>query len=341
MSDISIADLARLTGLAKSTVSGVLNNKPGFSEKTRRKVLAAAAQYGYVPNEIARGLTSKLTKTIGLVIKDITNPFYSRITKGVQEIAGEHGYTVFLCSSGEQHEAELAQIQAMIARRVDGLIIAPLLEGVPLEHLHDLKRKGLPFALLGSVPGLACDCVTFDDYGGGRAVTAYVIGQGHTRIGFVAGLKTSRASKLRHAAFKDQLLEHGLTLDSRYMFSEAASFQDGVRIGEQLARQSASERPTALICFDDVIAMGVIRGAQSCGMNVPDDLSVTGFDDIDLMAVPLTTVSVPTYEAGKTLARLLFERIFDEDAGSEYRQVGFEEHLVIRETVAVRAKDGT
>jgi len=328
--NVTIADLARMTGLAKSTISGVLNNKAGFSEKTRAKVLSAAEKHGYVPNEIARGLTSKYTKTIGLVIKDITNPFYNRITKGVQEVASEHGYTVFLCSSGDNHMIEVSQINAMVGRRVDGLIIAPLLEGVTFDHIYDLKRKELPFALLGNIPGLECDYVEFDDYNGSVQVTNHLIENGHTRIGFVTGLRTSRASKLRYQGFKDALFAKGLSLEKQHVFGEAKSLADGEAVGQKLI--DMKDRPTALICFDDVIAMGVLKAFEKAGLKVPDDLSLIGFDDIELMIFPLTSVSIPTHEAGKLLAKSLFERIFEERV-SDYKQIMLEEKLVVRSSV--------
>jgi len=327
---ITIADLAKMTGLAKSTISGVLNNKSGFSEKTRQKVLKAAEQYGYVPNEIARGLTSRSTKTIGLVIKDITNPFYNRITKGVQEIAGERGYTVLLCSSNETHEAEVAQIHAMLARRVDGLIIAPLLEEVTFDHIYELKRKSLPFALLGKIPGLECDSVEFDDYNGGRQVMEHLLQNGHKHIGFVTGLSTSRASKLRFQAFKDTLIDAGYPVSPDHMFHEAKDMSDGMAIGKRLLEMK--DRPTALVCFDDVIAIGVIKAFESAGLKVPDDLSLTGFDDIELMTFPLTSVSIPTYEAGKTLAAMVFERILGE-GDSEFKHMTLDERLIVRSSV--------
>jgi DNA-binding LacI/PurR family transcriptional regulator len=328
--NITISDLAKVTGLAKSTVSGVLNNKSGFSERTRQKVLKAAEQYGYVPNEIARGLSIKSTKTIGLVIKDITNPFYSKITKGVQEVANENGYTVFLCSSFEDHQKEIDQIQAMIGRRVDGLIIAPLLEEVTFDHLFDLKRHGVPFVLLGSVPELECDFVEFDDYSGSRQVVDYLISCGHRSIGFVTGLRTSKASNQRFQGYKDTLSANGLQLNPHYIFEEAQHLSDGFEIGRKLVVMK--DRPSAMICFDDVIAMGVIKAFESAFLKIPDDLSLVGFDDIDLMIFPLTTVSIPAYEAGKELVRTLLERISGDEV-KEYRHIVFEEKLVIRSSV--------
>lgn len=326
----TIADLAKMTGLAKSTISGVLNNKSGFSEKTRRKVLKAAEQYGYVPNEIARGLTSRVTKTIGLVIKDITNPFYNRLTKGIQDVANEFNYTVFLCSSGENQAAEIEQIQAMIGKRVDGLIISPLLEEVTFDHIYELKKRSTPFVLLGRIPGLACDYVEFDDYKGGQLVTDHLIQKRHTQIGFIAGLRTSRASRQRFTAFKDTLLANGLTLKEQYVFSDAKDLSDGVAIGNSLV--AMNDRPSAIVCFDDAIALGVIKAFNNAGLKIPDDLSITGFDDIDLVIFPLTTVSLPAYEAGRTLARTLFDRIFG-DQTSAYKQIVFDEQLIVRSSV--------
>ncbi|TBL69665.1 LacI family DNA-binding transcriptional regulator [Paenibacillus thalictri] len=328
----TISDLARITGLAKSTISGVLNNKSGFSEKTRQKVLKAAEEHGYVPNEIARGLSSRSTGSIGLIIKDITNPFYNHITKGVQEIAREHGYTVFLCSSGEEHDTEIEHIEAMVRKRVDGLIIAPLLEDVTFDHIFALQRQEVPFVLLGKIPGLACDTFAFDDYDGGRQVTEHMLANGHTRIGFVCGLKTSRASKLRYDAFIDVMNKRGLPVDERYVFREANGLADGQHIGRQLAGIDAEDRPTALICFDDVIAIGVIRAFIEAGLNVPDDLSIVGFDDIDLTTFPLTSVSIPTYEAGKALGWTLFDRIFQRRL-TDFQHIMFDQKLVVRTSV--------
>jgi len=328
----TIADLAKLTGLAKSTISGVLNNKEGFSEETRQKVLKAAEQLGYVPNELARGLTSKSTGSIGLIIKDITNPFYNHITKGVQEVAEEHGYTVFLCSSGESHQAEIKHMEAMTRKRVDGLIIAPLLEEVTFDHFHALKKKGIPFVLLGRISGLSCDTFEFDDYGGGRQATEHLLACGHTRIGFVQGPRTSRAAKLRFAAFLDTMKEHGLAPDPRHVFGHTSTLGEAMEIGRRLAEME--DRPSAVICFDDLIAIGVIKALQDAGLRVPDDLSVVGFDDIEFNTFPLTTVSIPTYDAGKAMAWTLFDRIL-ERRESGYKHIQFEERLVVRASVKV------
>lgn len=326
----TISDLAKLTGLSKSTVSGVLNNKEGFSEKTRRKVLQAAEQLGYVPNELARGLSSKSTGSIGLIIKDITNPFYNHITKGVQEVAEEHGYTVFLCSSGESHQAEIRHLQAMARKRVDGLIIAPLLEEVTFDHFHALQKKGMPFVLLGRIPGLSCDTFEFDDYGGGRQATEHLLQCGHTRIGFVQGPRTSRAAKLRFAAYVDTLKEHGLAPDPRHVFDHSSSLNEGMEIGRRLAEMD--DRPSAVICFDDLIAIGLIKSFQAAGYRVPDDLSVVGFDDIEFNTFPLTTVSIPTYDAGKAMAWTLFDRILQRRE-TDYKHILFEQKLIVRASV--------
>jgi DNA-binding LacI/PurR family transcriptional regulator len=334
----TISDLAKLTGLAKSTISGVLNNKEGFSEETRQKVLKAAEQLGYVPNELARGLTSKSTRSIGLIIKDITNPFYNHITKGVQEVAEEHGYTVFLCSSGESHKAEIKHMEAMTRKRVDGLIIAPLLEEVTFDHFYDLKKKGIPFVLLGRIPGLSCDTFEFDDYGGGRQATEHLLQCGHTRIGFVQGPRTSRAAKLRFAAFLDTMKDHGLVPDPRHVFDHTSSLAEGMEIGRRLAEME--DRPSAVICFDDLIAIGLIKAFQGAGLRVPDDLSVVGFDDIEFNTFPLTTVSIPTYDAGKAMAWTLFDRILQRRE-SGYKHIQFEQRLVVRASVKVLGANAT
>lgn len=328
--NVTIADIAKATGLAKSTISGALNNKSGFSEKTRRRVLAAAEELGYVPNEIARGLSSKSTGSIGLIIKDITNPFYNHITKGVQEIAGEHGYTVFLCSSGEEHQAEIKHIQAMVRKRVDGLIIAPLLEEVTFDHFFELKDQNVPFVLLGKIQGLSCDTYDFDDYDGGRQVTEHLISMGHTRICFVRGPKTSKAAKLRYSAFINTMSSHGIEVDDRYVFQNANGIADGMAVGKQIA--AMPDRPTAVICFDDVIAIGVIKAVMEAGMQVPEDLSIIGFDDIEVNTFPLTTVSIPTYEAGKALAWTLFDRILQRRT-SGFQHITFEQKLIERASV--------
>jgi DNA-binding LacI/PurR family transcriptional regulator len=328
--NVTLADIAKATGLAKSTISGALNNKSGFSEKTRQRVLKAAEELGYIPNEIARGLSSKSTGSIGLIIKDITNPFYNHITKGVQEIASEHGYTVFLCSSGEEHHAEIQHIQAMVRKRVDGLIIAPLLEEVTFDHFFELKEKDMPFVLLGKVPGLSCDTYEFDDYDGGRQVTEHLLSMGHTQICFIRGPKTSKAAKMRYSAFIDTLKEHGIEEDERYVFQNANGLVDGMSIGKQIAE--LSDRPTAVICFDDVIAIGVVKALMEAGLNVPEDLSIIGFDDIELNTFPLTTVSIPTYEAGKALAWTLFDRILKRRV-SGFQHITFEQKLIVRSSV--------
>ncbi|WP_246042349.1 LacI family DNA-binding transcriptional regulator [Cohnella pontilimi] len=326
----TIADLARITGLAKSTISGILNGKTGFSEKTRKKVMQLAQEHGYIPNEIAKGLSSRSTKSIGLIIKDITNPFYNHITKGVQEVAIEHGYTVFLCSSGENQELEIDHIEAMVRKRVDGLVIVPLLEEVSFDHIFDLKRKRMPFVTLGQIPGLSCDTFEFDDYDGGCQVTQHLISKGHERIGFVCGLKTSKASKQRLTGFLDTMKQHGLVPDEALIFKETGSMAEAQEIGRRLA--ASDDRPTALICFDDVIAIGVIKAFMAAGLNVPNDMSVIGFDDIDTTAFPLSSVSIPTYEAGKAMGTRLFDRIFQRD-DSDFRYVKYDLKLVERASV--------
>jgi len=221
-------------------------------------VLKAAEQFGYVPNELSRGLTSK----------------------GVQEVAEEHGYTVFLCSSGESRKAEIKHLEAMTRKRVDGLIIASLLEEVTFDYFYDLKKKGIPFVPLGRIPGLSCDTFEFDDYGGGRQEIEHLLRYGHIRIGFVQGPRTSRAAKLRFEAFLDTMKAHGLAPDPRHVFGHASSLADGMEIGRPLAEMEDS--------------IGVIKAFQGAGHRVPDDLSVVGFDDIELNVFPLTTVSIPT-----------------------------------------------
>jgi DNA-binding LacI/PurR family transcriptional regulator len=188
----------------------------------------------------------------------------------------------------------------------------------------------MPFVLLGKIPGLSCDTYEFDDYDGGRQVTEHLLSMGHTRICFVRGPKTSKAAKMRYSAFIDTLKGHGIEEDERYVFQNANGLVDGMSIGKQIAEMS--DRPTAVICFDDVIAIGVVKALMEAGLNVPEDLSIIGFDDIELNTFPLTTVSIPTYEAGKALAWTLFDRILQRRV-SGFQHITFEQKLVIRSSV--------
>lgn len=326
---VTISDLSKATGLSKSTISGVLNNKSGFSRKTREKVFQAAKELGYVPNEIAIGLSSKSTRTIGLIIKDITNPYYNQLTKGVQEVASEHGFTVFLCSSGEDQKAEVEHIRVMERKRVDGIIIAPLLEEVSFVHFFKLKQRGVPFVLLGEIEGLECDYVKFDDYDGGLQVMDHLLDYGHRRIAYIKGPRTSRSSKERFQAYCDKLKESGITPDPKIVFDNPADEESVLSIARTLT--AMHDKPTAVVCFDDMIAVQFIKAFQKLGVRVPDDISLVGFDDIEWVAFPLTSVSIPTYEAGKMLAEALFSRIMD--TGAEYLQHTFKEKLMIRSSV--------
>jgi LacI family transcriptional regulator len=334
----TITDVAREAEVSKATVSAVLNDRGTVKDSTRARVLEAIERLNYRPSQLAPSTDSSSLKSLGIVGKEIDNPDYAEGGLGARARAVENGYSLVVLSSEGEYDAERRAVELMRAKQIDGLIATPVLDAhADLSHFFELKRRNYPFVLLEAVRGVPASLVDVDNVEASRRAVEHLIALGHTRIVHFAGPEYSmhthervdgvrRACSASHLVFGDDgIIAAGAHLESGYR--AAAAF---------FATTDAASRPTAVSCYNDLVAIGVMRALREIGLRVPDDVSVVGFDDIPLaeyLAVPLTTVRVPTFRMGTIAADMLITHVESRTAVPVQRAY-LEAQLVIRASTA-------
>lgn len=327
-----MSDVARAAGVSLMTVSRVINNKGDVNSETRQRILEIISKLGYRPSGIARSLATKETYTIGLVVPDVSNPFFADITQGVEHLAHSNGYHVFLCNSGEDPERELAMIQSLEEKRVDGLILCS-------SRLEEEKLIGI----MANLPAVvlvnrrlqtaqdAFDTVNLDDEQCGRIVARHLIQSGHHAIGFLAGPPISYSGAGRRKGFLAALQEAGIEPLDGWISHCQPSVEGGYKATHSLL--AMYPQLTALFCFNDLVAVGALRACEELKRCVPEDLAIVGHDDIPLAALvspALTTCRVPRYVLGANAVNALLDRL--RGCPGECNQTVLQPELVIRES---------
>lgn len=301
----TIEDVARTSGVSTATVSRVVNDPARVRPETRRKVEAAIDELGYTPHFSARALASNRTHTVGAVIPTMENAIFAQGLQALQEELAAAGVTLLVSTSGYDADREVEQIRTLIGRGVDGLVLIG--ESRPPEVYELLQRRGTPFVLVWTWrPGCPWHCVGFDNRAAARSMAERVLSLGHRQIGMIAGVTRSNDRALsRLEGVREAAARAGASLD----VIEAEYSLDAGRVAAE-ALLSRTPRPTALICGNDVLAAGAMLAIREAGLRVPADLSIVGFDDIELSRLldpPLTTVHVPHRRMGQRAAQLLLK----------------------------------
>lgn len=307
-----LKQLAKSTGLSVSTVSRVLNGKAEasrISAATRERVLREAARQGVVINAVARGLRLRTTQTLGLLIPDISNPFFAALARQVERASRARGYSVLLCDSEESTAVEAENVRLMQGRRVDGLVVAPV--GGEQAHLVALQASGMPLVLVDRVlPGLKVPGVAADNAAGAALAVEHLLQAGHRHIGCLQGLPASSANAARVRGFKRAMQRHGLKVPPSWIVGKNYTL-DSAR-EEAVKLLTRNPRPTAIVALGNMIALGVLQAAKSLGIPVPDGLSLVSFDDqpwAEWISPPLTTIAQPVEELGARAMDLFFEQL--------------------------------
>ncbi|MDF2656220.1 MAG: degA [Bacillota bacterium] len=297
-----------MAGVSYATVSRALNGSDEVNEKTRKRVLEICDSVGYSPNALARGLVTNSSNAIGLIIPNITNPFYPEVALGVEGEARARGYNVFLCNSNFEPERMESYFRILIERRVEGLIVASVPDAA--RGLFDFYRKKMPVVYIGSRPAdEECNCVATDSVKGGYLAAEYLIKLGHRRIVFIGGTRTSNSQIDKLRGFRLAMEEHGLQpevrLNINYQFNKRES-------GYDMAKVLINEKnpPTAIMGSNDMVALGALEACEEYGLDVPGDMSIIGFDDIPYASLPkiqLTTIAQAKYDLGKIAVDMLFK----------------------------------
>jgi LacI family transcriptional regulator len=331
MTSASIKEVARHAGVSLGTVSNVLNRPEVVSEQTRRRVLAAIRELGYVRNDSARQLRAGQSRTIAIVVLDVSNPFFTDVVRGAEAAAEAAGAMVVVCNSGENPARERRHLELLEEQRVRGVLITPIEEGRD-SRLEQMIRRGTPVVLVDRESGLRNRCsVAVDDVLGGQLAGEHLRDQRHQRVAFVGGPFTIKQVADRHRGFAAGIGDdHALHVISTTSLSVAA----GRRAGEEIADLPAAQRPTAVFCANDLVALGVLQEMTLRGVRVPRDVAIVGYDDIDFAAaaaVPLSSVRQPREQLGYTAAELLISEANDPEH-HKHRHVVFSPDLVVRES---------
>ncbi len=311
---VTISDVARYAGVSNATVSAVLNNKGTVKDSTRRRVLEAIEKLNYRPSGAARRrLQPTLHRTIGLVVKEVDNPYFADIFLGAREVANRHGYTVLITSSESDFASEHRIVDLLADKDIDGLIINPLLEErADLSHLFELKRRNIPFVLIENVLGLQANIVDVDNVAASKEATRYLIEGGHERIIHFAGPRYSLHTEERIEGFRRAFSETNLIFREDMIVYAGARLKDGYEKGLAYFQEHHDDPPTAVTCYNDLVAIGLMRALHQLGIKVPDQVSIVGYDDIaiaEYLPIPLTTVRVPKTEMGAKAAELLIRQV--------------------------------
>ncbi|SDC35012.1 transcriptional regulator, LacI family [Melghirimyces thermohalophilus] len=332
---ITIYDVAREAGVSMATVSRVVNGNPNVKPVTRKKVLDTIRRMGYRPNAVARGLASKKTTTVGVVIPDISNAFFAELTRGIEDIATMYHYNIILCNSDLKKEKELQLTEALLEKQVDGLLF--LGGEVTEEHREVFSGSHVPIVLAATQDQREeRPSVITDQVGSAQEATEVLIREGHERIGFLGGPLTDPIIGYpRYQGYRQALEEAGRALDESQIRLGNYRYDSGYELAMELLKGDAA--PTALFGVNDEMAVGAIHAVQDLGKRVPEDVSVIGFDNVPLATQVrplLSTVAVPMYDIGAVAMRLLTKYMNDETV--EQNQVVLQNQLQLRDSTRLQ-----
>ena len=330
-SHVSIKDIAKAAGVSHSTVSRALADSPLVALETKQRIQRIAQEMGYSPSAIARGLVTRHTATIGLVVTTISDPFVAEIVRGVEETALDNGYSVILCDSNAEPERELACVRMLREKRVDGIIVTSSRVGnlyMPL-----LEQLGVPVVLINNQhEGRYAYSVRTDDFQGGQMVGEYLASLDHRRIAYVSYPPNAYSSLQRLGGCRTALRQHRLDIPDDWVVP-GDGHTSGGQAGVELLLQYAPH-PTAIFCYNDMTAIGALQAIKAAGLRVPDDLSLVGYDDIAFAVFidpPLTTVAQDRYMLGQRAMGLTLSLLNKQEEAGD---IVLTPHLVERASCA-------
>ena len=326
-------DVARLAGVSQPTVSRALRDNPKVSEETRQRVRDAAKALGYVPSETGRALSSGRTRRIGLLLTDLENQFYPHVIAPMHRELEALGYQLVL----QTETSDTGQVtERLLANGLEGVLLATTtLDSVLPVRLRD---RGVPFVYFNRTSAaVEADCAIVDPTGGLREVADSLVGFGHRRVAAIFGPRNTSTGERRETALREALESHGLSIPSRHTHRGPFDFATGFAGARTLLSQT--ERPTVIVCSNDVVALGALNAARELHIEVPDQVSIVGFDDLPVASWPivrLTTVAFDLDGMARAAAGLLVGRL---EAGAEppFETVTFGSHRVLRHTLAAAA----
>ncbi|MCJ2377927.1 HTH-type transcriptional repressor PurR [Vibrio sp. ZSDZ34] len=328
----TIKDVARLAGVSTTTVSHVINKTRFVAEATQEKVMAAVDELNYAPSAVARSLKCNSTRTIGMLVTQSTNLFFSEVIDGVESYCYRQGYTLILCNTGGIYEKQRDYIRMLAEKRVDGMLV--MCSDLTEELLQMLeKHSDIPKVIMDWGPESSqADKIIDNSEEGGYLATKYLISKGHTDIACLSGHYEKAVCKERIIGYKRALAEAGLEMKEDRILEGNFECDTAVIAANRIA--AMEDRPTAVFCFNDTMALGLMSRLQQLGVRVPEDVSVIGYDNIELaeyFSPPLTTIHQPKRRVGKNAFEILLERI--KDKGHEKRIFEMHPEIIERHSV--------
>jgi DNA-binding LacI/PurR family transcriptional regulator len=303
---VTIKDIAKIAGVSHTTVSRALRDHPAIAPETTERIKKIAAEQGYLPSAVARGLKTRRSRTVGVIVSSIDNPFWSEVLKEIDDVLHPAGYSLFVVASHLDKLREKEIVRSMVERRVDGVLLCSPNFSVDQGHL--MSEYGLPVAVINNQGAEDCLYSIYidNDYGSRRA-TRHLIALGHRRIAYLGNAQGGRTTVERERGFRAEMEAAGLPVDEALV---TAGVQGTPAGGYEGAKHllSLRERPTAIFCFNDYMAIGVYRALYEAGLRIPQDISVVGFDNIAISAYltpPLTTIHQPKDKLGAEASRLM------------------------------------
>ncbi|MGG1662057.1 LacI family DNA-binding transcriptional regulator [Brevibacillus sp. NRS-1366] len=331
---ITIKDIAKHAKVSVATVSYVLNNTRFVSPERRERVLSSIKELNYVPNAVARGLRAKSTKTLGLVLSDITNPFYPKLAKGCEDAAQAAGYSIIIFNTNVQRSRILSAVSHIREGKVDGLIFASTLQS-DSDIVQDLIEEGYPIIFAHRrVYGIQADSVFEDNVGGMTSAVRYLQSLGHKKISMLTGMNGCSVSNDRKETFVKAMKNSGITNLEEWIRPTEDDYHLAYNVVMEMIKLSEEKRPTAFVCISDVIALAVMDAVEDMGFNVPTDFSVIGFEDqffAETRRIGLTSVRVPNYEIGQHAVQILINRLTHPEV-TEPVELVLPTRLIVRKT---------
>ena len=326
----TIKDIAARAGISYATVSRVLNGKYGVSPQTRRRVTALAHEMGYRPNAIAQGLVNRSTKTVGLIIPDISSPFFPRLALGVEDTMMDAGYSVFLCNSNWKLEREKNALLQLSRKQVDGILLSSIASRA--EEIENTVPSRIPLVYLSSYPeGTDKSCVSINNIKGADMATSHLLSLGRRRIAFIGSSQEPHSFEDRLTGYRKALARAEIPLDQKLIVLGEFQQQSGYILIRDLLERGII--PDGVFAENDLIAMGAVQGILDSGRRVPADISVIGFDDIPIAShreIQLSTIHQPKYRIGRRAAEIMLGLLSPDPAQNIIERTTLEPELIVR-----------